>query len=434
MKKMASILKLWEKNKRTPLKGEIELGAFYPSLFCMKFGTDKELLNSDEEYILFHEYIHFLQDVSTNFGKMNICNFYNKVRQIANIIYKHKDEKVKIPIDLPTDEYFESIQKATEILRGNTSNIPRGSKSGKFGNEVIKFKAGNIKAYFLEIKNKKYYIGSDDIIENMAYLLERIIYGDNSPAPIYPYKTIEILTEQLLPDLCENLVLIIGLCELSLISSNPAQFYFESIDRIHKNNLKVERLDDLIQLINNNFSMDYMGEFITPIEAVKKTTEDAIKFLTDPFKADHFKDVKEWVTSVMINAQIKRLGDPLFITRGLLVPNPRNYFLGLLTAEIGFPPIMNRSQEIFMKDSSPKNLFLFLTFIEFWEIFQYGKKGCGLYKGCVGKMKYDKESHKVSAECKTAPWKKCNDYKLCPLSTLLKTWGLNSINYQYQKK
>ncbi len=397
----------------------------------MKFSTNKELLNSEEEYILFHEYIHFLQDVSTNFGKINICNFYNKVRQVANVIYKHKDEKVKIPIKLPNDEYFESIQKATEMLRGNTSSIPRCSKSGKFGHEIVKFSAGDIKAYYLEINKKKYFIGSDDIIENMAYLLERIIYGDNAPAPIYPYKTIEILTEQLLPSLSENLILIIGLCELSLMSSNPVQFYFESLERIQKNSLKIEKLDDLLELINDNFVMNYMGKLITPIEAVTETTKDAIEFLIDPFRADHLQDIREWVTSVICNAQKKRLADPFFISRGLLAQNPRSYFLGLLTEEIGFPPIMNSSQEIFMKDNCPKNLFLFLTFIEFLEIFQYGKKGCGLYKGCIGNMKYDQNSHKVSKECKTAPWKKCNDYKLCPLCILLKTWKLNSIDYKY---
>lgn len=432
-----NIMKSWlyhlKKNKRTPLKGATELGAFYPSLFCMKFETNKELLNSKEEYLLLHEYIHFLQDVSTNFGKMNMCNFYNNIRRLANTIYKKKNEKVIIPIDFSSDKYFESISKATEILRGTTSDIPKGSKSGKLGYHNYTVDKDNVKSYFIEIKNKKYYIGSDDIIENMAYLIERSVYGDNSPAPIYPYKTIEILTEQLLPQFSEDLLLVIGLCELSLTTSNPARFYFDSLAIIKQNNIQITSIDDLLQLINSDFTINYMGNVITPKEAVTETANAAIEFLSDPFKSDQLQDVKEWVITIINNAKNIRLSDPLFITRGLLTENPRNYYLGFLTTNIGFPPYMNYSQEIIMSENCPKNLFLFMTLIEFIEVFQYGKKGCGLYNGCIKNMKFDKNSHKVSSNCKTAPWKKCNDIKLCPLSILLRTWGLSTINYEYNQ-
>lgn len=416
--------------KRNPLKGENDLGAYYPSLFCIKHGYKGNIVGTPNEFVLMHEYIHFLQDVSTIFGKMNICNFYNSVRSIAEYIYKNKDSTIELPVRLSS--LSDSILEMSNIIRGNTCQIPQGKNKASFTTKLINTKLKSIKSYIIVINKKEYIVGSDDIIENMAYLIEREIYGDNEPAPPYPYKTIEILTEQLNPIFAKNKLLIIALCELSLMSSNPAEFYFTSLQQIKNRNLVINQIDDLLKLINKDYKLFYQGNEISSEEANNKSTDDAISFLSDPFKAKEYHDLVSWIRDVFISANSFRKNDPFFITKGLLDKNPVEYYLMDLTQKIGIPPIMNIDQEVYLPEKSPQSLILFHAFIEFLEIFKYGEIGCSMYKGCTNNMKFDPNSHSISNECLSEPWKKSKDKKLCPLGTLIYIWGLSDVDYVYK--
>lgn len=416
--------------KRFPLKGENNLGVYYPSLFCIKHGFTGNIFNTTNEFVVLHEYIHFLQDVSTIFGKMNICNFYNTIRSLAGYIYDNKDSVIGIPIQ--ESDFSLSIQDANRFIRGNTNTIPPGRTSGTLIKKRINLEIGSIDSYVLVIDNEEYIIGSDDIIENMAYLIEREIYGDNEPAPLYPYKTIEILTEQLNPDFASDKIFIIALCELSLLSSNPAEFYFSSLQEIKKKNMVISQIEDLTKLINVDFKLFYKKIEIGINEANDQSTSDAISFLSDPFNADDFRGLVNWLKVVFNTSSEYRKKDFFFITRGILQDNPRQYYLGNLAQDIGIPPIMNIDQEIFLSQNSPQNLILFNAFIEFLEIFRYGNHSCKLYNGCLNNMKFDPNSHIVSEECLSEPWKKSKETKLCPLGILIHSWGLASCEYYYK--
>ena len=56
-----------------------DLGCYYPAFFFMELNTDEEIadLNKVTTATLstfHHEYVHFLQDITTSYGLMNICH------------------------------------------------------------------------------------------------------------------------------------------------------------------------------------------------------------------------------------------------------------------------------------------------------------------------------------------------------------------------
>ena len=56
---------------------------YYPSFYNIYINSSKtnlsELIGSDKEPELFHEYIHFIQDITTTFGLVNTSCIMNKI-------------------------------------------------------------------------------------------------------------------------------------------------------------------------------------------------------------------------------------------------------------------------------------------------------------------------------------------------------------------
>ena len=90
------------------LEQKLSLGKCYykPSFFNMKIDLPIDLmdLNNLEDGAMglyFHEYIHYLQDISTIYGLMNISTITYYIQACAHYVQKDKTSfKFKAPIDL----------------------------------------------------------------------------------------------------------------------------------------------------------------------------------------------------------------------------------------------------------------------------------------------------------------------------------------------
>lgn len=64
---------------------------YFPSFYNIYINTSnslEEMFGSDKEPELFHEYLHFLQDISTTFGLLNSSHVLNKIKDIYHYIKK----------------------------------------------------------------------------------------------------------------------------------------------------------------------------------------------------------------------------------------------------------------------------------------------------------------------------------------------------------
>src|SRR5664280_2340035 len=98
-------------------------GYYSPSFFKMGISVferldNVELLPDGPKSTFFHEYIHFLQDVSTTYGLMNACIVVTKMKFGNNHILRMSGNTFKVPIEFSTDPITEINTKLQEVYIG----------------------------------------------------------------------------------------------------------------------------------------------------------------------------------------------------------------------------------------------------------------------------------------------------------------------------
>lgn len=101
-----------------------ELGYYVPGFFEIFVATDKEdmsLTNFDDKELgtFFHEYIHFLQDITTFYGLNNIYAFTEYLHYGVNQCYKNEDKQITVPIIIGNNSVVPAI---LEIISNSFKN------------------------------------------------------------------------------------------------------------------------------------------------------------------------------------------------------------------------------------------------------------------------------------------------------------------------
>lgn len=423
-------------NRNESLKSN-KLGAYFPHFFYFSYDSDKPLIkimNSTDEFIILHEFIHFLQDISTLYGSMNFCNIYNTLRYAVNQIYACNSNTVKLPIDISQNNYIKKSIIASKITLGDTADMQYRDRKFYLKKENCKIDdVISFDFYYFEVENNRYRIGARDVLENMAFIIEREIYGNKKNLPYFPYNTIEFLIKIIYPELYNNKVIISGLCELSLLSSNPGTFIIDSLLIIKEKRIQVITLDDLLNLFSNNLAFKTtQGDIITDYNTlIKYALNNTLDFAIEPFRSSDLAEVKKWITIVINKALAYRINDPFFITKGLFDKNPRLFYLDKLVKDIGCPTIMNNKSEPYTLNHAhnTSQVIFFNAIKEIMKIILFGINTCGLIVGCKEEVKYNPNAHKVTNDCYNKPWNKVKDKRLCPVAILWKLWRLDKKKY-----
>lgn len=231
------------------LKKENLLGSYSPAFYYIYLKTDKDLddfsnLTKEEITVFIHEYTHFLQDILTIYGLRNILQVTDSIK---SLIQQLKDESTS-PIQLP-------ITLKNEVIRTNNDLI-----SYYYGDDECKFsfnKIDNYKVYteqllnpisnknievphiILEVYNsfdpkkiiKEFHFGVISIVESMAYLIESAVLNISNP-PFVPYRIVELIAKETLPNVAWSKAMLVALCEISLQTYNPPHKFIDILDRM----------------------------------------------------------------------------------------------------------------------------------------------------------------------------------------------------------
>lgn len=86
------------------------VGLYKPSFFQMKVDTIfslKKLTDLSDEVlsVYLHEYVHYLQDISTTFGLMNASWVVEYMKYSAEKIRKNYEEKFPVPLPIVKEDY-----------------------------------------------------------------------------------------------------------------------------------------------------------------------------------------------------------------------------------------------------------------------------------------------------------------------------------------
>lgn len=98
-----------------------ELGTYESSYFIMSVPTEADLNIRDMEErdfaVFFHEYVHFLQDITSFYGYMGIYSHGEYMRRVINDLYA-MPQSVTFSLDIKEKGDFVKLNKDDEAQNG----------------------------------------------------------------------------------------------------------------------------------------------------------------------------------------------------------------------------------------------------------------------------------------------------------------------------
>ena len=408
-----------------------ELGNYETSFFIMNLPTkaDLEIRDmADEDFaIFFHEYIHFLQDITSFYGYMEIYSHGEYMRRAINDIYVGP-RRFNVPLEFEERGDFVTINKRIASLSlGDKEELNFVIIKDVFIESFSITDSFSIpELHVLAATNKgeeEIIIGAYAIRENMAYLLERKCTTKYRTSCDFPYQIVELLAEKMCPGKLNELDLI-ALCDMSLQCSVPGHAIFRTLEAIANGNMVVNKPEDFYNLIFSKKTI-FLGEEMEMRRALtvasKLATDHLLSYVRIEILAQEYQ---EWISFTMLAGVGMRTQHPyFFLDIARSKRDKENKVLQYIAKNIGSPQMINELGKRFqLATDRPICRFEYLEAVrEIESLFEFGERKCSLRPWC----RMSPDGAPVDDRCYNTPWKRCNDKQLCPYGLLWRHWKLS---------
>lgn len=438
------------------MEQKLEYGNSYYqfSFFNMKVDVPGDLMdleNLPENFLglYFHEYIHYIQDVSTIYGLMSMSTTNYYIQACAHFISKIKDGNEFIaPIsmetlenDNPTDFGLLNLEVKPIYLGSNINPKSKIVKDLSYRIEDFELSTGQstsiVHAKFLNEYDeiKEFQFGGNILTEGMAYLCEQEMFAHALPKSYeYPYSIVEKFVEIIYPELIADKIAIVTLCDISLMTYHPGLSFIHILKYVRKKNL-VTKIDSPIEFykICNNYLKGSHVDFDILADNVKGEIKKS-------FNDKYFTDLHNWIDTLFNNVKNLRKELPFFVSGILLGGNlvENKYFNHVLDL-LGSPLTLNGDGEATIRP--PVNFIsttpyfhpgLFMAINQTLRIFYLDRPmPCKLIDYCSASKEND-PNLVIDENCRCSPWKKAQEASLCPVGQIWYHWALkdNYPNYK----
>jgi hypothetical protein len=416
------------------------LGFYTPAFLFLKVNTNRKLdavIGTEDERTLFHELIHFLQDVTTTYGIANIASTVDVLKDQNRILRQAAvNGSVSVPVNyglygpaISANKDLFSIYCGHSAADGDYCEfLPNTTITGyaKHTESVTLPGGRQVEVPYIEITHSgksaaSRQFGAMAIMESMANLIEDETYDRQSTYLTFPYDSAEMLALHIHPQLDGSRKAISEVCEAALMYYMPGAVFVEALEKMKATGFKYIEADDAYRFVLNNFGMERDTRVL---EEFMDKSQVAERQLDDVFTVSPLSDEK-WASGVIRNGRVFRLkGQSL---TSILCGN-RQAIWGLLSS-IGCPLMFNEKFEVW-HERAPKALLTPAAFPALYSIFNllnYGCVACGVQDFCrsTGTVLVDDT-------CQTAPWTraKAGKTKHCNYAAIWRMWGLENINIQ----
>lgn len=413
-----------------------DLGFYVPAFFMMQVDTDKpieEVINTEDERIFSHELIHFLQDVSTTYGLINISKCVDVIKSQNKVL-----RNLNSPISLPLND---NCLSSSVMINNDLFSLYVGDDASKFqefpctvsvtavneGEMEVDSIPYGIKYFEIEYggqhfnRKELFHFGAMAICESMASLIEDEIYGTEKRSRNFPYDSALMITEHLCPNISSNKRAIAELCEASLMYYNPSDVFVNALKKIYKANVDFLLPNECYSFVLSNFTLE--GEHVN-IE-YKKSSKSAEIQLEDLFTVSPLKEEK-WAGGMVAKARYIRDSNISMSSQlwGVNKTQSREILMGFIS-RIGLPIVFNKKFDASLKASEEvlNTPLMFPAILSFHEILSGKQKGCYLYEHCSNQDK----GYITDINCKSKPWVRAKQNKPCYFSNIWNTWGLKNV-------
>jgi hypothetical protein len=395
-----------------------------------------------------HEYIHFVQDISTIYGLMNISTINHYIQYCANKIYIDKISKFEVPVTLnensnPNDYGYSNFKLRPTYIG---SSIKQKSKTiTNFSYFVLPFEfepnryIDIVKIQFKDSDSGEIRIlefGGNHVAEGMAYLCEQHHHKGILPeADTYPYKLVTQIIQLEYPEVAEEYPLIITICDAALMSYHPGLSFVRLVkflkDRnIHQSNLNIVEIYQscLAEIKGSHVDFDVLVDNVK--SEIKKN-----------FNAEYYQDITNWIDTIFDRIKVFRKQVPTFVVDMIIYGKPKeNQFFRLFLRTIGSPIVLDGDDnasislpEGFNPTSSNFSPAIFWAISQVLKVFYKDSvSACELINFCNNGKRMDPNII-VNDNCIKAPWLKTSEKDLCPFAQIWSHWALKNFSPNYKQ-
>jgi len=410
------------------------LGYYLPSFFYIEIETDHPFddlntLTDEDKSTLFHEYTHFLQDITTTFGLTNIINTVNVQKAINEEILKEEhNTEFYVPVSIENYKDTDVYDKLHDMFYGDFesefSNYSIIEKIEFVENEIIEEHEDKqyVKVSFSTFEKKSSFIfGGVQIMENMAFLVERNLFDHVNP-PVYPYRIVEKVIEYIYPELLVNDIIIITICDYSLMTPDPGKFLVEFINKLKE--LKINDIDNIYEVLKTYTFKSKNSEELSVFQLYEERYILALNSIKEYFTIEHFESIKKWLDSIFKDLSTFKLENFNFWKDilSLDTKESRRSEFTKMTQKFGFPLISNGKGKVVFSHPKhyPDNLLALKAINEVSKVLNGSLEPCGMKVCCKNSL-----TDITNNKCDT-PWLRGSEDPLCPFGQIIKMWGIST--------
>lgn len=412
-----------------------KLGYYLPAFFLLHIETNEGLqdldnLNLESKSTLYHEYVHFLQDLTTIYGLANTAQMVDLQKSFVHQILSNEEPEFNVPVEIdllsPTGinmdlfELYEGDQEADFYGIQSVDNIHESANNKVKGYETIP--SIIIEATDIFGAKKFFNFGAVCISESMAYLVEESMF-DNVDAEPFPYHTAKKVCEFLHPDLAVDMINIICLCDIALNSSHPGKFFVDFIKDIKVKNFIPQRYTDFYDRYEQTKFTDINNRELSIYQVYKIYSDLANQQLKDYLLLPQYDSLKEWINQVFNTATDIRIKNFSFWLKVLDAPTKEER-RGRFTAfaqTLGFPLMTNNLDEYYFSHPNIKTDMI-VTLRAIYQVGMLlitGQEECQMKGFCRKSVSGD-----ITSDFCNKPWKMSYLENTCSYGHLWRMWGL----------
>ncbi|MCM1441592.1 MAG: hypothetical protein NC131_20655, partial [Roseburia sp.] len=301
------------------------LGYYIPTFFEMQVdSTDDNMIISKmsdiDATILFHEYIHFLQDFTTYYGLNNLYVQSEYIHSVVNRIYK-TNKQFAVPFEI-TDNNDNLLlnQQICNLTAGDTdeSSIYTIDEIIENTDELIPNPyINNIQSVVLNPNDNIRSFGALAIMESMSYIMERLC----SPigvqiSPDYPYRAAELVAQHYNKEFGDDLLKVLALCDISLLNSNPGVYFVDTAKKIGSGELVINNAEELYDWFYKK-TCSVAGSSPQAFEQVFKNLSNQVNQSLHSYICDvpQHETFHEWINRLTDFAIDWRINDKYFLLK-----------------------------------------------------------------------------------------------------------------------
>lgn len=406
-----------------------DLGFYLPSFFTIQVTDEKNTFRT-----LVHELIHFLQDVSTTYGLINISRTVDEIKELNRLYLNGKT------IDDISEEYKANRQIQNSILGYGANLYCQFTEDTKVVslictqlNQIENPTSGEtidlfeVTVYLEDITTSykdSYHIGAMAIMESMAHIIENSFYGKKDIIKTFPYDIVSMIVDYMLPNFTKEPLAVSELCEASLMYYDPAKILYEILYIMKRTNFEHTKPGDTYKYVLTNYHVvdndkliDVLNHYSGfPLETAMSQVDDLLT--VSPYMDEHLAST--WIS----NAKVLRSDKSTSITSLCYLGQGQ---LHNKIKFIGLPLVIDNGDVRSSNFNSDKqSIFLYPVMSTFLNTIlnKENKTSCKLCTYCINHpdiMSYDEL-------CDITPWNKNTDTRMCPFLDIKRMWGFESKN------